>query len=197
MGVRLSGRRRIRSAGTSWPARRSHKMPGPRPQRWRLKSARTGTSLRNHSAFRPALSLVAGDAEPAQRRRQIEGGKMVGRKRRDHRQRGQHRFERRHCRDALRPAKLGARPILEAVGSAWHNQKPSETDFVRAPRVCGVSARRWQAGCARIIARSVPYARPISCSSSEFDVPLPKLDRLRIEPSTRMPRPILCGISKG
>ena len=45
--------------------------------------------------------VVAGDIEAAQRRGQVEGGEVVGRKPRNHRQGGQHRFEREHGLDAF------------------------------------------------------------------------------------------------
>ena len=45
--------------------------------------------------------VVARDIEAAQGRGQIEGGEMVGREPGDHRQRGQHGFEREHGLDAF------------------------------------------------------------------------------------------------
>ena len=108
------GRKRTTSCGASWIRNAARRSSRPNVRRSSLKSPSLGDSgnrldagclaradVRAAAAPITGRIGVAGDVEAAQRRREQQGGEVVGRERRGHRHGRQHAAQRQHGLDAF------------------------------------------------------------------------------------------------
>ena len=107
--------------------RQAHSMPASRAFAHRLAAAKP-----------PARVVVAGDVETAKRRGQDQGGEVVGRERRDHRQGREDAAERQHGLDALarRQHVVGA-PKRTPCPSRWPMARRGVAIGALSSRVAG------------------------------------------------------------
>jgi hypothetical protein len=101
---------------------------------------------------------IAGDVEPGEHRGEVECCEMIGRQRGDHRQAGQHAFERQHGLDAFAGEQYVARTDARVTGEAHAvaEQMAERPARIGERRLVGTRAARMAASRLLWMMRNAP-----------------------------------------